>query len=150
MLDLGTGSGAIALAIASEWPSARVSATDASADALEVARDNAERLGLADGVRLVHGDWFDALGADERFEVVVSNPPYIAEHERDALPADVRDHEPPAALYSGPSGTESLREIIEDAPRHLVGGGLLALELAENRAPGDSRVAGGRAGLGER
>ena len=101
VLDLGTGSGAIALAIASEFPAARVTATDASAAALEVARANAESLGLASRVRFTLGDWFDAPGAEERFEVVVSNPPYIAEDERGALPEDVREHEPAEALYLG-------------------------------------------------
>jgi release factor glutamine methyltransferase len=134
VLDLGTGSGAIALAIASEWPAARVTATDASAAALQVARENAASLGLTDRVRIEHGDWFAAPGAEQRFEVVVSNPPYIAEGERAGLPEDVREFEPAAALYSGSSGTEALREIIDEAPRHLVACGLLALELAENRA----------------
>jgi release factor glutamine methyltransferase len=134
VLDLGTGSGAIALAIASEWPSARVTATDASEGALEVARANAGALGLAERVRFEHGDWFAAPGAEQRFEVVVSNPPYIAEGESSELPEDVREFEPAFALYSGPAGTEALREIVDEAPRRLVAGGLLALELAENRA----------------
>jgi len=134
VLDLGTGSGAIALAIASEWPQATVVATDATADALDTARGNAARLGLDARVTFARGDWFDAVAGDERFEVVVSNPPYIASTERDALPADVREHEPESALYSGTSGLEDLREIVDEAPRHLVAGGLLALELAESRA----------------
>lgn len=134
VLDLGTGSGAIALAIAEEYPSARVVATDVSAAALDVARRNAAELGLQSRVEFREGDWFDAVGTDERFEVIVSNPPYIAESESDELPADVRDHEPRSALFSGPTGLESLREIADDAPRHLVAGGLLALELAEARA----------------
>ncbi len=134
VLDLGTGSGAIALSIAHEWPPARVLATDASAAALEVARANAARLGLADRVAFAAGAWFDAVGADDRFEVVVSNPPYVAAHEWATLPVDVRDHEPRGALVSGESGLDDLREIAEEAPRHLVAGGLLALELAEQRA----------------
>ncbi len=134
VLDLGTGSGAIALALASEWPSARVTATDASGAALAVARANAEALGLADKVRFAHGEWFEAVDADERFEVIVSNPPYIAEDEAAALPRDVREWEPAAALYSGADGLDALRTIIDDAPRHLVTRGLLALELAEARA----------------
>lgn len=134
VLDLGTGSGAIALALASEWPAARLTATDASETALEVARANAAALGLAPRVRLAQGEWFDAVDADERFEVIVSNPPYIAEHEAASLPREVRAWEPAQALYSGPSGLEALRAIIEDAPRHLVARGVLALELAEMRA----------------
>ncbi len=134
VLDLGTGSGAIALAIAAEWPPAAVTATDASDDALVAARANAVACGLAERVRFLQGDWFDSLAGDERFEVVVSNPPYIASGEGDALPAEVRAFEPARALYGGATGLEALREIIEEAPRHLVGGGLLALELAEMRA----------------
>mgnify|MGYP003694209421 CR=1 FL=1 len=134
VLDLGTGSGAIALAIAAEHPSARVLATDASAAALETARRNAAALGLDERVRFAAGDWFEAVAADERFEVVVSNPPYIATAEWDVLPEDVRSFEPATALFSGASGLDALREIIDESPRYLVAGGLLALELAEWRA----------------
>jgi release factor glutamine methyltransferase len=134
VLDLGTGSGAIAISIASEWPAARVTATDASEQALDLARANAAALGLETRVRFARGEWLEAVDADERFEVIVSNPPYVAEHEAALLPRDVRDWEPAEALYSGPSGLEALRAIIEDAPRHLVARGLLALELAEARA----------------
>lgn len=134
VLDLGTGSGAIALAIAAEFPAARMLATDASADAVALARANAERLGLTARVRFAEGDWFGAPGAEERFDVVVSNPPYIAESERASLPEDVREFEPFAALFAGEDGTEALREIVDEAPRHLIAGGLLALELAESRA----------------
>jgi release factor glutamine methyltransferase len=90
-------------------------------------------------VRFLAGEWFEAVGGDDTFEAVVSNPPYIATGEAESLPRDVRVHEPPEALYSGESGLEALREIVDQAPRHLVGGGLLALELAEMRA---SEVAG--------
>ena len=134
VLDLGTGSGCIALAIAAEWPGAIVTATDASAAALEVARANAEALGLATRVAFAHGDWFDAIGADDRFEVIVSNPPYIAAQEAGALPADVREWEPHAALFAPEDGLADLRRLVEEAPRHLVAGGLLALELSEIRA----------------
>jgi len=133
VLDLGTGSGAIALALAAEWPAAVVTATDASTGALEVARANAAALKLAGRVRLLAGHWFKAVGAQERFEVVASNPPYIATGEWDALPEDVRSFEPRQALFSGASGLDDAREIVEQAPRHLVPGGLLALELAERR-----------------
>ncbi len=130
VLDLGTGSGAIALAIATEHPAASVVATDASAEALGVARANASA--LASPVTFLAGDWFEPIPSDERFEVVVSNPPYIASHEWDLLPRDVREFEPASALFSGGSGLEAIREIVEEAPRHP--GGLLALELAEMRA----------------
>jgi release factor glutamine methyltransferase len=135
VLDLGTGSGAIAIALAAEWPAAVVTATDASEEALVVARANAAACGLApDRLRLLHGDWFEAVAPDERFEVIVSNPPYIATGERDALHNQVREFEPERALFSGATGLEALREIVDEAPRYLVGGGLLALELAEMRA----------------
>ena len=134
VLDLGTGSGAIALALATEWPSSVVTATDASDAALEVARENARRLGLEARVRFAAGEWFDAIAPDERFEVIVSNPPYIATTEAGQLPSDVHDFEPHTALFSGETGLEALREIVEEAPRHLVTGGLLALELDETRA----------------
>jgi release factor glutamine methyltransferase len=133
VVDLGTGSGAIALAVASEFPGAVVTATDASRAALEVAESNARDAGLADGVRFVHGEWFASLAPDERFEVVISNPPYIAEHEWSSLPVDVR-REPRSALISGEDGLDATRQILDDAPRHLVAGGLLALELDEARA----------------
>jgi release factor glutamine methyltransferase len=134
VLDLGTGSGAIALALAAEWPGVRVTASDAGAGALEVAARNAAALGLADRVRLLRGDWFEPLAADEVFEVVVSNPPYIATGEWDRLPDEVRLHEPHPALFAGATGLEALREIVDLAPQHLVAGGLLALELSEVRA----------------
>lgn len=134
VLDLGTGSGAIALAIAKEWRDARLTATDHSDAALEVARRNAAELDLGQRVRFLRGDWFEPIPAEDRFEVIVSNPPYIADQEKDTLPRDVRDHEPPIALFAGATGLEALRSIIDEAPSHLVGNGLLALELAEARA----------------
>ncbi len=134
VLDLGTGSGCIALAVASEHASARVVAVDASDEVLAVARANAHALGLEPRLRFVAGTWFDALGADERFDVVVSNPPYVSLAEAGELPADVRDWEPHAALFAHDDGLADLREIVEGAPRHLLTGGLLALELAERRA----------------
>ena len=134
VLDLGTGSGAIALAIAAEYPAAVVAASDASEAALATAEENANALGLSARVRFARGDWFGAVGGDERFEVVVSNPPYVATGEWDLLPDDVRRFEPQQALFSGATGLEALREIVDDAPLHLVAGGLLALELAEMRA----------------
>ncbi|HTR96597.1 MAG TPA: peptide chain release factor N(5)-glutamine methyltransferase [Candidatus Acidoferrales bacterium] len=134
LLDLGTGSGAIALALASEWPAAAVTATDASDAALALARANAQALGLEARVTFAEGDWFGAVASDERFEVVVANPPYVAPGEAAALETEVRDWEPHSALFSGDDGRAALRAIVDEAPRHLVAGGLLALELAEARA----------------
>lgn len=134
VLDLGTGSGAIALAIAAEHPEAVVTATDLSPDALDLARANAAATGLAGRVRFLEGDWFDAVPADERFHVVVSNPPYIATGEWDELPEDVKRFEPQVALFAGSSGLEAIMTILDEAPDALVTEGLLALELAETRA----------------
>ncbi len=125
VLELGTGSGAIALALKQERPDTDITATDISASALEVARENAARLGLA--LRLLESDWFDAIGPGERFDLIVSNPPYIAAGDpwlaRGDLPA-----EPQSALCSGPSGLEALERIIADAPAFLRPGAALLLE----------------------
>lgn len=126
--DLGTGSGAIALAVASQRRDAEVSAVDASADALAVAQGNARRLGLA--VRLLQGDWCAPLG-DEPFALLLSNPPYIADHDPH-LPA--LRHEPLQALVSGPDGLDDLRRIITQAPAHLLAGGWLLLEHGWDQA----------------
>ena len=123
--DLGTGSGAIALAIASERPLASVLATDASAAALEVARANAAAAGLHN-VALRHGNWFAPL-AGERFDLVASNPPYIAAGDPHLGQGDLR-HEPASALASGRDGLDDIRAIIAAAPAHLVPGGWLLLE----------------------
>ncbi len=134
VLDLGTGSGCIALAIAHEFPRAEVTAVDASDEALAVARGNATALGLDARVAFASGSWWDAVPSEERYDVVVSNPPYISPAEAADLPADVRDHEPHSALFADDDGLADLRTIVESAPKHLYTGGLLALELAEMRA----------------
>lgn len=123
--DLGTGSGAIALAIASERPLAEVIATDASPAALEVARTNAMANDLA-RVQFRLGSWWEAL-ASERFDLVASNPPYIAEGDPHLQQGDLR-HEPASALASGADGLDDIRAIIAAAPRHLHGDGWLLLE----------------------
>jgi release factor glutamine methyltransferase len=123
--DLGTGSGAIAVAIASERPSATVSAVDASKDALDIASRNIGRLQLTN-VSLLHGSWFAPL-AGRRFDLIAANPPYIRQDDPDLAP-DVRRHEPTMALISGMSGFEALDLIIREAPAHLDGGGWLVLE----------------------
>ncbi len=135
--DLGTGSGALALALAAELPDAVVWATDASHDALVIARANLAGAGQpAVRVRLGAGSWFEALPRDlrGRLRLVVSNPPYIAESEYADLPPEVRDHEPYAALVSGPSGLESIATIVEQAPEWLEPGGVLVLEHAPHQA----------------
>ncbi|HEY5637065.1 MAG TPA: peptide chain release factor N(5)-glutamine methyltransferase [Burkholderiales bacterium] len=143
VLDLGTGSGAIALALKQACPAARVVAVDASAAALEVARHNAARHGLEVDFR--EGDWFAPV-AGERFDLVVSNPPYIAEGDPHFGHADLR-HEPRAALASGVDGLDALRAIIGAAPAHLRPGGRLLLEHGMGQ-DGAVRVLLARAGFG--
>jgi release factor glutamine methyltransferase len=138
-VDIGTGSGAIALALATEGPFSRVLATDVSLDALEVAEANtrmlAARGALKAEVTLAHGAALAPLRARrERAGVIVSNPPYIAFDEASALPADVRDWEPPVALFSGGQGLDVSAQLIREAGDSLVSGGLLALEVDARRA----------------
>jgi len=133
--DIGTGSGAIALALAAEGQFDRVVATDVSRDALAVAEQNAAFLrdDLRAPVDFLHGSLLAPLGG-MRIDAVVSNPPYIAFAELDELPASVRDWEPPLALSSGDQGLTTTRSIVRDAPAVLVPGGLLALEVDTRRA----------------
>ncbi|HUE48774.1 MAG TPA: peptide chain release factor N(5)-glutamine methyltransferase [Steroidobacteraceae bacterium] len=123
--DLGTGCGAVALALASERPHWHVVASDACVDALAVARVNAAALGLS-RVQLRHGDWYQAL-LGERFDLLVSNPPYVAQDDP-ALKAAALSHEPPRALTPGPDALSSLRTLVHGAPRHLAPEGWLLLE----------------------
>jgi release factor glutamine methyltransferase len=122
--DLGTGSGAVALALASERPHWQLTATDVSAEALAVARANAARLGIS--LEFRQGSWFEPL-AGSRFDLVVSNPPYVAADDP-ALTGGALAHEPPLALTPGADGLECLRAIVLAAPQHLVRGGWLLLE----------------------
>jgi release factor glutamine methyltransferase len=132
--DIGTGSGAIALALASEGLFDRVIATDVERGALAVARENVRALPPgATPVELRSGDLLAPL-AGERIDVLVSNPPYIAYDEAAELPSSVRDWEPPPALYSGDHGLITTRRIIEGAPALLCKGGLMALEVDSRRA----------------
>lgn len=123
--DLGTGSGAIALALASERPQAQVVATDVSEDALRVAQANARANRIAN-VAFRCGSWLAPL-ADERFDLIASNPPYIAEGDPHLGRGDLR-FEPPTALSSGADGLDAIREIVATAPAHLLPGGWLLLE----------------------
>lgn len=128
VLDLGTGSGAIALALASQRPSLQVTATDASPDALAVARSNAGRLGLR--LRFRQGAWLQAVPG-ERFHLVVSNPPYIAEDDPHLA---ALGREPRSALTAGPDGLDDLRTIVAQAPQALHPGGWLVLEHGHDQA----------------
>jgi len=124
--DLGTGSGAIALALASERSACHITATDRSVDALEVARRNAERLGLHN-IEFVQSDWLEGFNADVRFDMIVSNPPYVCDADPHLDKGDVR-FEPRMALAAGNDGLEDIRRIARQAWSHLTPGGWLVLE----------------------
>jgi release factor glutamine methyltransferase len=133
--DLGTGSGAIALSLAAERPAVEVWATDASADALDVAGANLAGLGHpGTRVRLAHGSWYEALPAElrGRLALVVSNPPYVA--DGDDLPSVVRDWEPAAALVAGPTGLEAVAVVVAGARPWLAPGAAVVVEIAPHQA----------------
>ncbi|WP_194789886.1 peptide chain release factor N(5)-glutamine methyltransferase [Pseudomonas sp. UFMG81] len=131
VLDLGTGTGAIALALASECPGWQVTAVDRIDEAVALAERNRQRLGLSNAqVRLSH--WYDAL-ADERFDLILSNPPYIRAQDPHLVAGDVR-FEPSSALVAGEDGLDDLRVIVGQAPRHLLPGGWLLLEHGYDQA----------------
>lgn len=133
-LDLCTGSGCVAVTLGRQRPTARVHATDLSTDALVVARDNALRLG-AYNVSFAESDLFAAVPRRAAFDLVVSNPPYIASAEVETLATDVKDFEPRLALDGGADGLRLLRAIVQDAPSYLVPGGVLAVEVGAGEAP---------------
>jgi len=147
VLDLGTGSGAIALAIAANAPAARVVATDFSVAALEVASRNARRLGLGARIELRRADCFDAIGGPSlgRFDLIVSNPPYIREADLVVLQPEIRCYEPRIALAGGADGLDFHRRITRDAKGYLVPGGVLMVETGAGQAPAAAalfRIAG--------
>ena len=130
ILDIGTGSGILAITLALELPNAIVIATDTSAEALAVARQNAAALGAIDRIHFVESDLFAAL-ADERFDCIVANPPYVATDE--VLEPQVRDYEPVTALYAGEDGLALYRRLIPQAFEHLEPGGHLLLEIGHGQ-----------------
>ncbi len=127
-LDLCTGSGCIGIAFARQRPTWRMTLTDSSQSALTCAAHNTVSLGAAFQVTILDGDLFEAVGPS-RFELITANPPYIASADIGGLQPDVRDHEPRVALDGGPDGLSIIRRIVEEAPSHLVAGGVLALEI---------------------
>ena len=134
VLDLGTGTGCIAISVAVNCPTAEVTAIDLSEPALAVARENAERHRVTDRIRFLHGDLFAPLAAGKPFDLIASNPPYIGEAEFETLQPDVRLHEPKTALVSGADGLKDIRRLIAEAPEHLAPGGRLFLEIAPEQA----------------
>jgi len=129
ILDVGTGSGAIAIALAHHLTQAHVTAVDLSAPALEVAAANAMRHELGSRIRFVESDLLDAIGSEERFDAIVANPPYVPTGDREALHPQVRDFEPAAALFAGGDGLDVYRRLVPQARAALKPGGLLAVEI---------------------
>lgn len=140
--DIGTGSGCLAIALAREFPSARVTATDISESAIDVARRNARRHGVVDRIAFRHTS---ETHSAERFDLVVSNPPYIPAGDAPALAPEVRDFEPASALFSGGDGLDMIRTLLRDLVRQLTPGGRLILEVGHDQA---ARVAGLASELG--
>jgi release factor glutamine methyltransferase len=147
VLDVGTGSGAIALALASELPEARVAGCDVSGDALDVARANGERLGVE--VEWVASDMLAGVEG-RRFHLVVSNPPYVAAGEIEALEPEVRDWEPRGATVAGETGLEAIERLVAQAPAALEPGGALVLEVGAGQAAAGAALleGAGLAGVG--
>lgn len=138
VLDLGTGSGAILLTLLAECPAAIGLGTDLSAAALAVAQANADALGLASRARFLQSDWFTDVPG--RFDLIVSNPPYIAADEMPGLSPEVRDWEPHLALTPGGDGLDAYRAIAAGAPRHLAPGGRLMVEIGPTQGPAVSAI----------
>jgi release factor glutamine methyltransferase len=135
ILDLGTGSGAIAIALLNELPQAAAMATDISQAALEMARENAKRNGVASRMTFRQGDWWEAVPEEETFDLIVSNPPYIATAVIETLAPEVKTHDPVLALDGGMDGLEAYRKIAVQARRRLRPGGAVALEIGSTQGP---------------
>jgi len=133
VLDVGVGSGVIAVTLAAEMPGASVLALDISEEALQVARRNAADLGVADQIEYRRSDFFGALREDEKFVVILSNPPYISELEYPTLQKEVM-HDPKIAMLGGSDGLDAVRVIVAEAPRFLAGGGRVMFEVGYNQA----------------
>jgi release factor glutamine methyltransferase len=129
VLDIGVGSGNLAIAIAKRHATAVVTAIDASPEALKIAQENAAKHGVAERIRFLEGDLFSPLDATEEFDCIVSNPPYIADDDIPKLPIGVRQYEPLQALKGGPDGFVVFDRLIAEAPAHLKSGGHLIVEI---------------------
>ncbi len=133
LLDVGTGSGVIILSLAARFPEAQLEATDLAEEALALARENAERLGVAERVRFQRGHLLEKM--EGRFDLIVANLPYISARDAAQLSPEVR-HDPAVALFGGERGDELIRELIASAPPHLAPGGWLALEIGHDQSAG--------------
>ncbi len=143
--DICTGSGCVAISLAKNLPEARFIATDLSADALELAKENAERHAVADRIEFRRGDLLEPLG-DETFDAITANPPYIPDHEWGAIEPNVKDHEPHLALRGGADGLDLVRPLLEGVGKHLRPGGWAVVETAACHARDAAGIAE-RAGL---
>jgi release factor glutamine methyltransferase len=148
-LDVGTGSGAIALSLLKEGPFENVVGTDPSRDALELARENAVAEGLTGKIDLREGPLFDPIGDGEVFDVIVSNPPYVPVGEREFLQPEILEWEPTEALFAGPDGMDVLLPLVRGARTYLKEGGLFAVEVGEAQAGPVSRALQNAGGYGE-
>mgnify|MGYP003674937246 CR=1 FL=1 len=135
MADLGTGCGALALSLAHHWPEAQVLALDASADALALTAENRLALGLSDRVRVLKSDWFKSVPAEETFDLIVANPPYLTSEEVAETAPEVKNFEPAMALSTAADGMDAITAIVAAAPQHLNAGGLLAMETGIAQHP---------------
>ena len=156
LADIGTGAGIIAIVLAYETPSAMVYATDCSAEALEVAKGNACRHGLAESIVFLEGDLLaplrdlkDTHGAPLRFDAIISNPPYIAHNAMKILPAEIRNYEPWLALDGGPDGLTFSRRLVAEASGFLKTGGFLAVEVGDGQADAVVECIGEQFSFGE-
>ncbi len=134
VMDIGTGTGAVSVSLAVEGVCERIVATDISEGALEVARLNAQRHGVEALLDFRRGSLFEIVDSGETFDVIVSNPPYVATGERASLQPEIRDWEPSEALFAGDDGLDVIQPLIAEAPEHLTDGGLLALEVGLGQA----------------
>ena len=138
ILDLGTGTGAIALALLSQIPQARAVAGDIAPGAIATARRNAETTGLSDRFEAVQSDWFDTISG--RFDAILSNPPYITLREYADLASEVKDHDPARALLAGADGLDAYRVIAAGAAQHLESGGFVGLEIGASQQAGVTAI----------
>jgi release factor glutamine methyltransferase len=141
ILDLGTGSGAVVVAMASERPGHKFYAVDRSEEVLSVAQGNARAHGLDKNITFLEGNWFDPVqDQGARFDVIVSNPPYISTRELEELPPEISQHEPREALDGGPDGLDAIRLIVREASDHLAPGGWLLFEIGHDQWVGVEKL----------
>lgn len=146
VLDLGTGTGVLAVTWLLERPGSRALAVDASSDALALARANAARHGVLGRLDLLAGDWTSALAPDGRapFDLSMSNPPYLADGDAPALSPTVRDHDPAQALFAGADGLDAIRRLLRDVPPHLASGAAFLFEIGAGQSDAVSREVAAR------